>query len=371
VKWTLIASDAELDSVLATYRDAGAVAVDTEFMRRNTFFPQVALLQLCFDDHAFLVDPLALESLESLRALFRREEMVKVLHSASEDLEVFDTWLGCLPRPLFDTQRAAGLLNQGFGLGYRALVAAHCGVELDKGETRSDWLQRPLSESQCDYAAMDVAYLLPVYREQHRAASASGKLAWILEDGQVACDGVGAGSSSTHERIKSAWKLNRRQLAVLKALTDWRESEARQRDKPRSWILSDAACLDIAQGDVRDLDALSRVTEVPPGLVKRAGPVLLEAVERALALPESELPAALPAPLDGPLRKRLKSLKSRGRDVAAALDAAPEAILPARDYERLLRESLGQPLSEPPHWRGWRQDTVIAPLRRFLAETKP
>jgi ribonuclease D len=170
--WQLIESDDALQQLLAQTAACDVVMVDTEFMRRNTFYPEVALVQLCFasdnaqseepdgipdglpDDTAWLIDPLKIQDPTPLAALFSNPAVLKVLHSASEDLEVFQRWLGVLPQPLFDTQRAAALLNVGFGMGYRALVQEICGVDLPKGETRSDWLQRPLTQSQCEYAGL-------------------------------------------------------------------------------------------------------------------------------------------------------------------------------------------------------------------------
>ena len=144
--WRMISSDEEVADLLSHTAECRSVMVDTEFMRRNTFYPQVALLQLCFDGgpldgQALLIDPLGLQNTAPLKAMLRRPELIKVLHSASEDLEVFQRWLGELPEPLFDTQRAAALLDLGFGLGYRGLVQLLCDVDLPKGETRSDWLQ--------------------------------------------------------------------------------------------------------------------------------------------------------------------------------------------------------------------------------------
>ena len=122
--WTLIESAARLEEILAAHQHQPCVAVDTEFRRRDTFYPQVALLQLCWGDEAFLVDPLQLDRLESIRQLLTDGSQIKMIHSASEDLEVFSHWLGVLPSPLFDTQRAAALVGLGAGLSYRALVAA-------------------------------------------------------------------------------------------------------------------------------------------------------------------------------------------------------------------------------------------------------
>jgi ribonuclease D len=366
--WTLVAGQDAFEALLAEHRAASAVAVDTEFMRRNTFYPQVALLQLCFTDRAWLVDPLALEDTAPLVALFEDPAITKVLHSASEDLEVFDHWLGALPRPLFDTQRAAGLLDQGFGMGYRGVVEQAFGVALDKGETRSDWLRRPLSDSQCRYAALDVAYLLPLYERQRADAEAAGKLPWILEEGEVACAGAGSRNPAYHLRVKSAWKLAPRQLAALERLCAWREDEAASRDKPRSWILDDRLCLAIAQAMPASPAALAAAGAIPPAVLRRRGDALLECIAQARALPEAALPAPLPPPLDNEERKRLKALKGRVRALAAAAAVAPEMLLAGRDLELLLREARGLPISEPASWQGWRRALAIEPLRAALAE---
>lgn len=368
MNWTLVATQRELEAVLPDLAQAEALAVDTEFMRRNTFFPQIALLQLSAGEHALLIDPLGIEDTQPIRALFANENIVKVLHSASEDLEVFDHWLQLSPQPLFDTQRAAGFLDRGFGLGYRAMVETYCGVHLDKGETRSDWLQRPLSQSQCDYAALDVAYLLPVYREMRAAVEAENKLDWVFEDGRTAIGGAGSASDAYYRRIKSAWKLDARQLAVLRAVCEWREEQAVVRDKPRSWIIPDAACLEIARFGDPDAQRLAQIPDLPPAALRRYADELLDCILTARSLPDSALPDPLPGPLAADERRVLKALKQRGRQLAESLGAAPESLLPSRDYDRLLRESAGELIDVPDYWLGWRAAVVIDPLRRFLAE---
>jgi ribonuclease D len=204
MQWNLIESDAALRAALSQLDDGGAVAVDTEFMRRNTFYPQVALVQLCFGDKALLVDPLAIQDTSVLVELLTNPQIIKVLHSASEDLEVFQRWLGVVPEPLFDSQRAAALLDMGFGLGYSSLVKLICDVDLPKGETRSDWLQRPLTASQCEYAAQDVAWLLPVWRHLQARCDEQGKTDWVLADGRDAIASFRAASYDYTKRIKTA-----------------------------------------------------------------------------------------------------------------------------------------------------------------------
>lgn len=368
MEWQLIESDEALKSALAEVADSTVVAVDTEFMRRNTFYPQVALVQLCFGDKALLVDPLGITDTAPMAALLTDSRVIKVLHSASEDLEVFSRWLGVLPQPLFDSQRAAALLDMGFGMGYSALVKQICDVDLPKGETRSDWLQRPLTESQCEYAAQDVAWLLPVWRHLEALCEQHGKEDWVLADGRDAVEAFNAASYDYLKRMKTAWKLDSRQLAILIAVCNWREDTAHQRDKPRGWIIDDQACMQLALHDPRNLEELRAKTEMDSRTLRRNADELLDLLERQRAVPDAQLPPRLPGPLDAAQRNQVKKLKAQVRRIASELSAAPEALLQARDYELLLREASGALIDSPPHWRGWRLDTVISPLRASIAE---
>ncbi|MCB1675169.1 MAG: ribonuclease D [Halioglobus sp.] len=375
MSWRLVESDAQLRRMLALHAGSAAVMVDTEFMRRNTFFPRVALVQLCFDGPAqggaWLIDPLLLTDPAPLANLMRDASVTKVLHAPSEDLEVLQHWLGVLPDPLFDTQRAAALAGRDFGLSYRALVQQICAVDLPKGETRSDWLQRPLSAAQCDYAAQDVTWLLQVWRALEPQCAQRDRLDWVLADGRAATAAQNGASAEYYVRIKLAWKLDRRQLGVLRAVCRWREQVARQRDKPRGWIIDDNACLQLAQCDARSLPALQAALDLPPPALRRYGKALLEVLAAQRRVPDSDLPRALPAPLDRGQRDWLKKLKQQVQAIARELEVAPEVLLSGRDCELLLREARGE-LDEPPtHWSGWRAERVIAPLRRTLAGAAP
>mgnify|MGYP000654362686 CR=1 FL=1 len=368
MEWQLIESDEALASALAEVAGSSVVAVDTEFIRRNTFYPQVALVQLCFADKALLVDPLKITDTAPMAALLTDPQLIKVLHSASEDLEVFSRWLGVVPQPLFDSQRAAALLDMGFGLGYSALVKQICDVDLPKGETRSDWLQRPLTESQCEYAAQDVAWLLPVWRHLQTLCQDQGKADWVLADGRDAVTAFNAVGYDFLKRMKSAWKLDSRQLAILLAVCSWREETARQRDKPRGWIIDDQVCMQLALHDPCNLDQLRSKTEMDSRTLRRNADELLDLLARQRAVPDAQLPPRLPGPLDAVQRNQVKKLKTQVRRIASELSAAPEALLQAKDYELLLREASGAAFETPPHWRGWRLETVISPLRATIAE---
>lgn len=369
--WELITSDEALAKKLDSVKASTAVMVDTEFMRRDTFYPQIALLQLCFvgdstpEDTAWLIDPLEITDTAPLVALLTDPGIQKVLHSASEDLEVFQRWLGVVPTPLFDTQRAAALLGRGFGLGYRALVQSICDVDLPKGETRSNWLKRPLTQAQCDYAGLDVTWLLPVWRELHQACVNDNKLEWVLADGADAAQELGSAQTDYYKRVKTAWKLNREALGRLQAICEWREIEARDRDRPRSWIIDDKACLRLAIEAPEDVASLKAI-DLPPPVQRRYAQRLLELIEQQAWVPDSEQPSRLPGPLEAPQRDLLKRLKSRAREVAAQLGMAPEYLLAAKDYELLLRQSEGQAIDTPKMWLGWRNAAVVQPLQTFL-----
>ncbi|KAA1193485.1 ribonuclease D [Pseudohalioglobus sediminis] len=367
--WQLVENDSALAELLARAKGCSAVMVDTEFMRRSTFYPQVALVQLCFAEGdaancAWLIDPLAIEDPAPLAELLTDVKVVKVLHSASEDLEVFQRWLGVLPVPLFDTQKAAALVGLDFGLGYRALVHQLCGEDLPKGETRSDWLQRPLTESQCHYAAQDVIWLLDVYRQLDRRLREQGRRAWVLEDGEAACTALATTSDGYYKRIKSAWKLQPQQLAILISLCDWRDDMARRKDKPRSWILDDKACLQLAQRAPANMAEMRSQVELHPATLRRYGEDLLDVLaEAAQAADHGEL-ERLPAPLTAAQRNAVKKLKQHTERIASDLGVAPQALVSGKDFERLVRGTGPIPAS----WSGWRKQAVIEHLQATLEE---
>ena len=355
-----VRSNDELAQAIQSVRKYDAVAVDTEFRRRDTFFPQVALVQLAVEGHCWLIDPLTLTDTDALKSLLTDPSVIKVLHSASEDLEIFEYWLGVLPRPLFDTQKAAAMLNMGFGLSYRAMVEQMLGVVLSKEETQSDWLARPLSEAQCDYAAQDVTYLCSCWPMLRAKAEARGVFEWILAEGEAAETG-GRGPLA---KFKSAWKLKPVQLGVLMALVTWREAEARRRDKPRSWILADKVMTELAQKMPENLPKLGEISGIPHSVIRRDGRQLLELIASAANAARAEPPTPLPAPANSQVRALAKALSGPLAGIAEELEMNVEVLLPGRELELIAREALGESVDAPAHWVGWRATTVIEPLRR-------
>lgn len=358
--WQWIANSEALAEVVEALKAADWVAVDTEFRRRDTFYPQVALVQLATLNGCWLIDPLTLTETGPLVDLLTCTSVSKILHSASEDLEVFEHWLGCLPTPLFDTQKAAAMIGRGFGLSYRALVAMYLDIEVGKEETQSDWLARPLSQSQLTYAAMDVVYLAQLYPTLLAQVTERNRVSWVLEEGARAETG-GRGPLA---KFKTAWKLSAGQQDVLVNLVHWREEEARKRDKPRSWIMADKTLSSLVQNKPTSTRELARIDGVSQGLVRRAGDVLVDIINAPAVLPEHALSTAFSRPASGPVKALAKRLVAPLEALAQSKGINAEIVLPVRELEQIARIATGESIEQPRHWRGWRDRDFVAPLLR-------
>ena len=369
-QWVL--DDAHLARLCAEWRQLPFVALDTEFMRVDTFYPIAALLQVGDGRCAYLIDPLLISDWSAFVGLLEDETVVKVLHACGEDLEVFLRLTGSLPVPLFDTQLAAGYLNIGFSMGYSRLVQAVLNIELPKGETRSDWLQRPLSETQVQYAAEDAQHLAELYQALLPRLSEE-KFAWILEDGAewVANQRREIDPNEAYRDVKQAWRLKPRQLAVLRALAAWRETQARARNQPRNRVLREASLWPLARTQPGDLVSLARIDDMHPRTVRQDGETLLELIRSAAATPEQDWPAPLPEPLPLEASALLKKLRAVGQRAATELDIAPELVLRKKVLESLLKTGYPDgPYQLPDSLRGWRRERLGQSLLDAL-ETKP
>lgn len=367
IHWIL--DDASLAEHCAAWQAQPFVALDTEFMRVDTFYPIAGLLQVSAGDGAYLIDPLRISNWRPFAALLESPTVVKVLHSCSEDLEVFLRLTGSLPTPLFDTQLAAGYLNLGFSMGYSRLVLALLDIELPKGETRSDWLQRPLSELQVRYAAEDVLHLVEVYRAL-MARLAPQKVEWILEDGAelVANLGREIAPEDAWREAKLAWKLSRQQQAVLRALCAWREREARARNQPRNRILREHSLWPLARTQPDNLVTLARIEDMHPKTVRQDGERLLQLIRDAAALPPEQWPEALPEPLPIEASALLKKLRVIGQQEGERLDIVPELMLRKKTLEALLKTGFPHgPYRLPDSLRGWRRELMGQALLDCLA----
>lgn len=352
----LIADSAELKAFCARLAGADFITVDTEFLRDSTYWPRLCLLQLAGpgDDDVAAVDPLA-EGLDMapVFALFDDPGMVKVLHSARQDMEIFFHMSGRLPAPIFDTQVAAMVCGFGESVGYDTLVRKLTGAQIDKSSRFTDWSRRPLAQRQLTYALADVTHLRKVYQKLAKRLDKSGRASWLDEEMAILT------SPETYRlEPEEAWKRlktrsnDRRYLAVLRALATWREVEAQQRDVPRGRVLRDEQLFDIAAHRPTSEEELARSRGINRDLARgRIGKAILEAVASGLALPDSELPPAPPKqqPINGigPLMDLLKvMLKLRCEEH----DVAQKLIASSADLEQIAMNDEADVLA----LRGWR-----------------
>ncbi len=256
----LVISDSEtLASFVARHRSAPYLLIDTEFLREQTYYPKLCLIQIAGADEAVIIDALAKElDLDLLRPLLADSEITKVFHAGRQDLEIFLNLFDFVPTPLFDTQVAAMVCGFGEQVAFDTLVKRIAGVHLDKASRFTDWARRPLSERQLNYALADVVHLRPVYLMLAKALQERGRETWIEAD-------MHALSQPSLYRVdpEAAWeriKVRSREprfLGRLKALSAWREREAQQRDLPRQRLLKDEQIQEIAAYNPRDAESLA------------------------------------------------------------------------------------------------------------------
>jgi ribonuclease D len=331
------------------------IALDTEFHRESTYWPQLCLIQAANEDFDILVDPLADLDLTPLLALVADRSRTKVFHAARQDLEIFARIMGEVPTPVFDTQIAAMACGLGDSISYENLVSRVVKGQVDKSSQFTDWMRRPLSEKQLRYAQGDVTYLRRIYVILREQLERRGRLEWIEDEHAALVDPevYAFDPQQAWKRLKLR-KYKSDYLAVLAAVAAWREQVAQETDKPRGRILKDDAIQEIAQQKPRTGEAIERLRAVPAGFSRsRHGQSLVETINAALADPKAFAPevdqpeSAGPPP--GALTELLKVLLKQTADDAGV---APRLIANAADLERIAREASPDVAA----LRGWRRD---------------
>ncbi|WP_133498442.1 ribonuclease D [Cognatilysobacter terrigena] len=343
------------------------VGLDTEFVRERTYWPKLALVQIALptDDGGIdilLVDPLVPGMNEALAPLLANEAVLKIMHSPSEDLIALRETCGEVPRPLFDTQAAAALAGVGAGLGYQKLVAEITGVALEKGETRSDWMRRPLSASQLKYAAEDVAHLFEIHDALVEKLDTLGRLDWLDADmaRTVALAIEDPVDRWPHLSMRSAQFFDRDAQARLLRLLRWRDAHARTADLPRSWVLDNELAATLARSVPTDRDVIAEAIRAHPKGPRK----LVDAIWNALVTPlsdEAEAPDAAQAERRD--KNRIKAMQDAVSERATELGVA-DAVLASR---RML-----EPLLDTGEWpeslAGWRREQLEPALTPLLTK---
>ncbi|MCA0395532.1 MAG: ribonuclease D [Proteobacteria bacterium] len=351
---------------------APRIAMDTEFIRERTYWPQLALVQVALEDRdapagspprdILLLDMLAPGMREALAPVLADPAVLKVMHSASEDLVAFRHACGVVPESLFDTQVAAALCGIGAGIGYQRLVLELLGMAVDKGETRSDWMRRPLSANQLAYAADDVRHLFALHDALAARLRTLGREAWCAEDCARLVAGVRDedGDRWPHLALRSAQFLDDDGRRRLLRLLRWREAQARRSDLPRSWVLDNELATTLAREAPSDREALQRLLDAHPKAPRKFADALWTALQQPLA-DEDDAP---PPRSDDRDRKALKRLQDAVSSRSAAL-GLPDGVLASRRWlETLLDgDDWPGPLS------GWRRGELQAALAPLLGTT--
>lgn len=351
----LIEDSAALANLCARFANKPYICVDTEFMRENSYWPELCLIQIADDEEAAAIDPMGgIDMTPLLELMTNNEDVLKVFHAGGQDIEIVYNLTGKTPHPLFDTQVAAMALGQGEQIGYSNLVDTYLGITVDKGARFTDWSRRPLDKRQIDYAICDVTYLSEIFPRMLEKLRKTGRGAWLDQEMERLAD-----PENYRNDPDQAWQRVRvssrkpEVLGRLKALARWRELEAQGKDLPRGRIIKDETLADLAGTPPRKQVDLARIRGLSPAWGGNdIGGRLMAALEGAKAMSADELPPRddrKPAlgkdgALVADLLKLLLKIRAKEINVAARLLARSD------DLEALaagVRENL-------PILEGWR-----------------
>lgn len=286
----------QLINICQQFSQSEFLAVDTEFFRQTTYYSILALIQICNGKQIAIVDPLAIDDLEPLMDLLYNKEITKVFHSARQDMEIFYHLKGALPEPLFDTQITAALLGYGEQIGYAPLVKQLLNIELDKSQTRTDWLKRPLSNKQIAYAADDVKYLAKLYPLQYKRLEELERLSWLENDFNFLTDNATYAPSpdTIWRKTKGVNRLKKQKLAILKYLAGWREELAIEQNRPRRRVISDDTLIELCNNPPANAAELQEHQGFSEKFLQYNQDIILSLVEQGLKTPDKDCPKLPP-----------------------------------------------------------------------------
>jgi len=333
-----INAQADLDAWIERAASAPWVGVDTEFERVRTFFPRLCLLQMATPGQAVCIDPLADLDWDGIRELITQSQPTKIFHAARQDLEVLYHYLSVLPANFFDTQMAGALCGYGEQVGYAPLVKEICNVSLPKAFTRTPWCRRPLSSEEIQYALDDVHYLGILYETLHAALRQRGRLSWLVDDctALVSNEALQQAEAAPINRVLRACAgMDRKSQSVAAALTKWREDLARQKDRPREWMLSTDVVVELARSRPKNLQELARVVGLEKAMLKRRGKELLEIIRVGESPGPDFMPLSKPGKPDPGLRALGNAMWKRLGELCEREGIPTSAVAP-RDEIRAL-----------------------------------
>jgi len=334
----IIETTADLEALIRDLSGAPYLALDTEFLRDQTYWPKLCLIQVASREHAAIIDPLAPGiDLKPFYEMLKEPHIIKVFHAARQDIEIFALQGGVIPDPLFDTQIAAMVCGFGDAASYETLSRRIANVEIDKSARFTDWSRRPLSKRQLEYAQSDVTHLRTIYESLTKELQRTRRESWVEEEIQALKD-----PSLYRLDPDQAWKRlkartgNKRFLAMLATLAAWREREAQSRDIPRNRVIRDEALLEIAAHPPDSPEGLDHIRAVPKGFAgSKVGRSLLEAIEVGRTAQAPQAPSERPRRRREPSQAAIDLLKTLLRLKAEAAHVAPRLIATSDDIESL------------------------------------
>ena len=360
----LLETPAQLEAAADAWSGSAVLGIDTEFVRERTYRADLGLVQISDGKTAWLWDPLCFDSHEPLTQLLENPDILKVLHSGSEDLEVLLNALGATPQPLVDTQIACAMLGQPLQLAFQGAAKWLFDVDIDKEHTRSNWLKRPLQPAQLHYAAMDVVLLPQILSELQPRLEAAGRWSWLQEDvarmQRISKESVNA--DEAYLRVAGAGRLDEDGLRALRSLARWREQTAEARNRARGFVVSDAGLMEIARLRPTTAAGLRAVENLHPRALARHERELLQMIGAAAA---DRSPIQRFVPLTDSERRMLNQMRQRVLARAKALEVDPALLASRRELEKLVRAG-SDPHAIPERFMGWRRPVITDELLSIM-----
>jgi len=353
----LIESSSQMDELFEQLNKETLIAVDTEFFRETTYYPQLALVQIATASIVACIDPLAFDAKPALKKLLLNNSITKIFHSCSQDLEVLFYYLGETPCAIYDTQIANALLTEHHQIGYASLVENELGTLLDKSQTRTNWLQRPLTQKQIQYAGDDVLYLYQLQHILDKKLQQLGRKTWFDEDSSKLINEKSSYQVATDnlwKRVKGASRLNRKKLAIVQSIAAWRERLAQQKDRTRRRILADDIIVDLAFTAPENIPAIDQIIGNKYNFSQQEKQQLLEAIETAMQTPTEQCPDNNFNALNSEQKLTLKTLQQLVNNKAEELGISAAILSSRKELEKLILLHGQADTSELNIMQGWR-----------------
>jgi len=361
----MLETSSQLAAAASKWRDCEILGVDTEFLRERTYRAELGLVQVSDGNTAWLIDTVRIDDFEPLKQLFTSAGILKVLHSSSEDLEVLWNTFGVSPHPMMDTQTACAMLGQPLQMSYHNAVKWMIGIEVDKDQTRSNWIRRPLKPAQLHYAATDVVFLPSMAAKMKHELEQLGRWQWLEEDvaWMLKSSKTPIEPDRAYLRFNRTHQLDPPSLNALKALAAWREKSAIQRNLARGFVISDTSLMQLAKRMPVNVDELHEIEGLHPNTVKRHQSTLLKIIEQNR---EKQEILEQNYPMSSRQRQLLTKMREVVKQEAGSLQVDPALLASRRLLETLIRSlESGGPV--PDRLTGWRNAVITGKLLALAA----